>query len=191
MRKVFLYMTMTFDGFFAGPNNELDWMVQTPDEELNDDVINLFERFDSGFIGYPTASGMIPYWVNVASNPAASREEHAIAEVVNKLHAFIVSNKEEKLAWDNVELLPVKQDDDLIKAVAKIKQQPGKDLGVPGGIRTAQTFVRLDLIDEYVFMVHPITIGDGKRVFTSKVPLELVSAKTYKSGIVRVHYRPR
>ncbi len=34
MRKVFLNMTMTFDGFFAGPHGELDWMSQTPDQEL-------------------------------------------------------------------------------------------------------------------------------------------------------------
>lgn len=53
----------------------------------------------------------------------------------------------------------VKSDDELVEAVQKIKQQPGKDLGVPGGIRTAQTFVRLGLIDEYVLMVHPVAIG--------------------------------
>jgi dihydrofolate reductase len=189
MRKIFLFMTMTVDGFFAGPDNELDWMVNTPDQELNHDIVDLLKRFDDGFIGYPTASGMIPYWAEVARNPAASKEDQAIAGVVNRLHAFIVSNKEEKLEWDNVELLLAKQDDDLIKAVTKIRQQPGKDLGVPGGIRTAQTFVRLGLIDEYVFMVHPIAIGYGKRIFTNKVQLELVSAKTYKSGVVRVHYR--
>ena len=27
MRKIFLYMTMTFDGFVAGPNNDLDWFT--------------------------------------------------------------------------------------------------------------------------------------------------------------------
>jgi dihydrofolate reductase len=73
----------------------------------------------------------------------------------------------------------------------RAKQQAGKDLGVPGGIRTAQTFVRLGLIDEYVFMVHPIAIGKGQSVFTTRVNLELVSVKTYTSGVMRVHYRPR
>ena len=36
MRKVLLNMTMTLDGFFCGPNGELDWMSQKPDQELND-----------------------------------------------------------------------------------------------------------------------------------------------------------
>ena len=191
MRKVFLYMTMTFDGFFAGPHGELDWMSQTPDQELNDDMVAFFQGIDRGFIGYPTASGMIPYWLNVAKNPSASKAERAIAQAVNTLHPLIISRQEEKLEWENTELLVVKSDHDLVEAVKKIKQQPGKDLGVPGGIRTAQTFVRLGLIDEYVLIVHPVAIGNGKRVFTNKVSLELVSAKTYKSGVMRICYRPR
>jgi len=181
MRKVFLYMTMTFDGFFSGSNGELDWMVQTPDQELNDDIVDILKRADTGFMGYPTAYGMISYWSNVAKNPSASKGERAIADVVNNIHSIVISNKEEKLEWGNSELLVVKSDHDLVEAVKKIKQQPGKDLGVPGGIRTAQTFVQLGLIDEYVLMVHPVAIGN----------LELVSTKTYTSGVMRVCYHPR
>lgn len=191
MRKVFLSMTMTLDGFFARPHGELDWMSQTPDQELNDDIVAFFQGVDDGFIGYPTASGIIPYWLSVAQNPAASKEERAIAQAVNKLHSFIISRQEEKLEWKNTELLVVKSDHDLVEAVKKIKQQPGKDLGVPGGIRTAQTFVRLGLIDEYVLTVHPVTIGNGQRVFTDRTNLELVSSKTYPSGVMRLCYRPR
>jgi dihydrofolate reductase len=110
---------------------------------------------------------------------------------VNTLHPFILSNREAKLAWENTELLVVKSDDDLVEAVQEIKQQQGLDLGVPGGIRTAQTFVRLGLIDEYVLMVYPVAIGKGQSVFTNRVNLELVSVKTYQSGVMRVHYRPR
>lgn len=190
VRKVFLYMTMTCDGYFAGPHGELDWMSQTPDQELTDDVVAYFQGIDRGFIGYPTASGMIPYWLNVANNPSASEGERAIAQAVNSLHPFVVSRQEEKIEWEHAELLVVKSDTELVEAVKKIKQQPGKNLGVPGGIRTAQTFVRLGLIDEYVLMVHPVAIGNGQRIFTNRVNLELVSTKTYKSGVTRVCYRP-
>jgi dihydrofolate reductase len=191
MRKVFLYMTMTCDGFFAAPHGELGWMSQTPDQELTDDIVAFFQAFDSGFIGYPTASEMVPYWLNVAKNPSASKEERAIAQAVNSLRPFIISRQEEKLEWENTQLLVVKSDSDLVEAVKRIKEQPGKDLGIPGGIRTAQTFVRLGLVDEYVLMVHPVAIGNGQRVFMDRVDLELVSAKTYQSGVMRVCYRPR
>lgn len=190
VRKVFLYMTMTCDGYFAGPHGELDWMSQTPDQELTDDVVAYFQGIDRGFIGYPTASGMIPYWLNVANNPSASEGERAIAQAVNSLHPFVVSRQEEKIEWEHAELLVVKSDTELVEAVKKIKRQPGKNLGVPGGIRTAQTFVRLGLIDEYVLMVHPVAIGNGQRIFTNRVNLELISTKTYKSGVTRVCYRP-
>lgn len=190
VRKVFLYMTMTCDGYFAGPHGELEWMSQTPDQELTDDVVAYFQGIDRGFIGYPTASGMIPYWLNVANNPSASEGERAIAQAVNSLHPFVVSRQEEKIEWEHAELLVVKSDTELVEAVKKIKRQPGKNLGVPGGIRTAQTFVRLGLIDEYVLMVHPVAIGNGQRIFTNRVNLELVSTKTYKSGVTRVCYRP-
>ena len=188
-RKVVLNMTMTLDGFFCGPNGELDWMSQTPDQELNDDLVAFFQGVDQGFIGYPTASGMIPYWLQVAQNPSASKEERAIAQAVNSLHPFILSHREEKLEWENTELLVVKNDQELVGAVQKIKQQRGRDLGVPGGIRTAQTFVRLGLIDEYILMIHPVVIGNGKSVFTKRINLELVSVKTYKSGVMRVCYQ--
>ncbi len=54
-----------------------------------------------------------------------------------------------------------------------------------------QTFTRLGLIDEYMLMVHPIALGMGKSLFTNKVELELISAKTYRSGVMRICYRPR
>ena len=190
MRKVFLYMTMTCDGFFCGPHGELDWMEQTPDQELNDDIVALLGGLERGFLGYQTACGMIPYWSSVANNPSASSAERAIAQAVNTLHPLILSHQEEQLEWENTELLVVKSDQDLVEAVKKMKQQQGRDLGVPGGIRIAQTFVRLGLIDEYVLMVHPVAIGNGQRVFTDRVNLELVSAKTYTSGVMRVCYRP-
>jgi dihydrofolate reductase len=191
MSNVVLNMTMSCDGFFAGPHGELDWMVQTSDQELTDDLVAFFRGFDRGFIGYPTACGMIPYWLNVANNPSASSAERAIAQAVNSLRPLIVSNREEHLEWEHTELLVAKNDEELIEAVQTMKQQPGRDLGVPGGIRTAQTFVRLGLVDEYVLMVHPVAIGQGQRVFTDRVNLYLVSAKTYRSGVMRVCYRPR
>ena len=191
MRYVILTMTMTLDGFFCGPNGELDWMSPTPDQELNDDTVAFFQSVDQGFIGYPTARGMIPYWQGVAQNPSASKQARAIAQAVNALHPFILSRQEEKLEWEHTELLVVKGDDDLVAAVNKIRQQPGRDLGVPGGIRTAQTFARLGLIDEYALTIHPVTIGKGQSVFTGRMNLELVRTKAYRSGVTRAWYRPR
>ena len=85
MRSVFIYMTTSLDGFISGPNNELDWMLQTADPELTRDMVALFERVEGGFLGYPTYTGMIPYWRSVADDPSASEGAKAIANAVNKL----------------------------------------------------------------------------------------------------------
>ena len=84
MRKVVLNMTMTLDGFFCRPNGEQDWMSQASDQKLNDDIVAFFQGVDQGFIGYPTASGMLPYWLSVA-------------QAVNMLHPFILSNRKKSL----------------------------------------------------------------------------------------------
>lgn len=190
MARLILSMTMSVDGFFAGPGGELDWMTQTPDPELGEDTVSFFDRFDRGFIGYPTGRGMIPYWRGVAADPAASPEARALADAVNKLHPILISSKPEPMPWQGAELLVVENDEQLIDAVRREKAKAGKDLGVPGGIRTAQTLVRLGLVDEYVLTVHPVTLGVGQRVFTGRTGLRLIEAKTYRSGVLRCTYHP-
>ncbi len=190
MRKVFVYMTMSLDGYLAGPAGELDWMMRTHDAELNADIVSLMFNADTGLIGYPTAIGMIPYWAGVPNRPDASQVEQNLAKVINKMHTIILTNKSEQVSFANAELLMVKSDQDLIDAVTRLKQQTGKDIGVPGGVRTAQKFMRLGLADEYVFMVHPVAICQGQPLFISQASLETVSAKVYASGVVRLRFRP-
>ncbi|MBF9132966.1 dihydrofolate reductase family protein [Plantactinospora sp. S1510] len=189
MRKIFLYMTSTVDGFVAGPDNELDWMIQAPDEELNADIVALLSTADAGFLGYPVAQGMVPFWRAVAADPNASKDSRAIAEAVNNLHTIVVSRTDVDVPWDDTEVLVAPDDAALFDAVTRMKQQPGRDLGVPGGVRTARAFVRLGLVDEYILHVHPVAIGAGKRLFPGPVGLTLIGAKTYPCGVVRVHYR--
>jgi len=190
MGRLVLGMSMSLDGFFCGPNGELDWMSSTSDKELSDDTVAFFSRFDEGFIGYPTGIGMVPYWQHVANSIDADEEDKALARAVNRLKTIIVSNKEEHLPWDGV-VLVAKNDDELVKAVNAIKIESNKDLGLPGGIRTAQTFIRLGLVDEYAFTIHSVAIGKGKQIFTSRVDLELINHKMYPSGVARVNYRAR
>jgi dihydrofolate reductase len=132
---------------------------------------------------------MLPFWLSVASDPHCPAEQRALARAVNRLRPVLISNQEEPVPWPNAELLVVHGDEQLADAVRKEKAKPGKDLGVPGGIRTAQTLARLGLVDEYVLTVHPVALGSGKRVFTGKTSLELTGAKTYRSGVIRATYR--
>jgi len=190
MADLVLTMTMSLDGFFCGPDGELDWMTQTPDPEFSRDNVAFFDRFDRGFIGYPTAAGMLPYWLNVAGDPQAPAGQRALAKALNRLRPILISNREEPVPWQNAELLVAHDDRQLADAVRREKDKPGKDLGAPGGIRTAQTLIRLGLVDEYVLTVHPVGLGSGRRIFTSRTGLELIETRTYPSGVARARYRP-
>jgi dihydrofolate reductase len=186
MAKLVLTMTMSLDGFFSGPNGELDWMTQAPDPEFSRDNVAFFDHIHR----LPDSVGNAALLDERGQRPAAPADQRTLAEALNKLRPFLISDREEAVPWPNAELLVVHDDEQLADAVRKEKARPGKDLGVPGGIRTAQTFVRLGLVDEYVLTVHPIALGNGKRVFSGKTGLELIDAKTYRSGVIRARYRP-
>src|SRR5215831_4600618 len=147
MRKIILTMNMTLDGFF-----NLDWMGQrpfTPDQELNDDTLASMRDSGGALVGYPFYLAMVPYWSDVEHNPASSESERAIAHAVNTSRRFVLSRTQAPLDGPNAELLLVKSDQEVHDAVTRLKRQKGRALGVIGGVRTAQTLVRLGLIDEY------------------------------------------
>jgi hypothetical protein len=62
-----------------------------------------------------------------------------------------------------------------------------------GSGKLATELDRLELIDEYKFLVHPRIAGHGPTLYQSGLPstrrLELVSAKPLRSGAVAMHYR--
>ena len=190
MRKIFLYMAITLDGFVAGARNDLDWFTPPMnDEELNKDIVDIVESADTAIIGFPTGPGLVAYWQNVEKNEKTRGWEMAIAKAVNKLHPIVISNRQETVE-PGIELVVARDDGEFTRVIDAIRQRKGGAIYVPGGARTAQTLVRLGLVDEYVLMVHPVAIGEGKRLYTSTVKLELVSSKAYKSGVVQMRYRP-
>jgi dihydrofolate reductase len=191
VRTLRLFMTMSCDGYFAGPDGELDWMRRTPDPEQNADVVDLISSAGTAIMGYPVASGMIPFWSRVAADPGATEADRAIAGAIAKTRAVVLSNAPVDAVLDNAEIVVARGDDEVREAVLAVKNKPGRDIGVPGGIRTARTLIRLGLVDEYVLMVHPVAIGAGQPIFTGRTDLTLTGAKTYPSGVTRLTYRPR
>lgn len=190
MGRVFLYMTMTLDGYLAGPHNELDWFKPGQDDEMNEDILRLLDDADSLMMGYPTAPGMMAYWKEAGENKANPKWMLDIARGLADKHVFVVSNKEEDPRMKDSELVVAKDDKGLVSAVKKLRDSRRGNICVLGGVRTGQDLSRLGLIDEYALMVHPVAIASGKPLFVSRVKLELVSCKSYKLGAIQVRYRP-
>ena len=190
MRKIFLYMTMTVDGFLSGLHNELDWYKPGQDNEMNRDILRILDSADSLMMGYPTAPGMMVYWMDVGEKGTDPKWMLDIAAKMRNKHVFAISNKKEELRIENGELVVAKNDKELISALSKIRRRKGGSICILGGVRTAQDLSRLRLIDEYILMVHPVAIVQGKPLIVSRMRLKLVSAKSYDSGAMQMRYLP-
>ena len=78
------------------------------------------------------------------------------------------------------------------EAVAKLKQQSGKDLVIFGSGRLVSELAQAGLIDEYQLRVNPVVLGSGKRLFgdlKERVKLKLLDSRTSPSGVVVLHYQ--
>jgi dihydrofolate reductase len=193
MRKVILTMHMSLDGFVSGPNGELDWTAA--DEAVDNDLPELLNAADTALVGRTLYQGFASYWPSYdVSDPSKTKGEIAFANWINKVPKLVFSHSLERANWINSRLVLVKNDADIAAEIAKLKEQPGRDLVLFGGVRIAQTFARLGLIDEYRLLLQPKVLGNGRPLFTGiqdRINLKLVDARTFGGiGAVAVRYEP-
>jgi len=134
---------------------------------------------------------MAQFWPQAAANPDAPNNEAEFGKLMNDIHKIVVSTRAEDLQWTNCEQLLVNSDEDLVQRITELKNQPGGYLLLYGGVRTAQTFVGHNLVDEYRLDVCPTALGSGRRLFPERTKLTLVRATPYQSGAMTVVYRAR
>jgi dihydrofolate reductase len=81
----------------------------------------------------------------------------------------------------------------VVEAITKLKQQPGKDIIIDGSASLVQSLMGTDLIDEYRFLVEPFIMGRGRRFFPDGTPptkLRLVESKMISFGTLALIYQP-
>ena len=81
--------------------------------------------------------------------------------------------------------------DDAVAEVARLKEQPGRDLAV-GGAGLASTFVRAGLVDEYRLFVNPVVLGGGTPylpALDARIDLKLAETRTFGSRVVYLRYQ--
>jgi dihydrofolate reductase len=186
MRKVILDMLVTFDGFFEGPNGELDWTFVVWNEEFQKYSNNELRSMDAilyGRVAYQKTGHQ-----NV--NELGPETESTIEFVnnVNNIKKVVFSRTLEKVE-DNAKIIR----ESIGEEISKMKQEPGKDLMLICGPDIVSTFMQLGLIDEYRIGVVPIILGAGKSLFKAvkdKLNLKLLKTKTFDSGLVILHYQP-
>jgi dihydrofolate reductase len=183
MRKLIYSMGVSLDGFIAGPNGEIDWSA--PDEELHRFHNQQTREMGAHLCGRRLYEVML-FWETADQNPSAPEHELEFARIWKNMPKIVFSKTLEKVEG-NARLVR----DGVVEEVAKLKEQPGKDLAV-GGAGLASTFIKLGLIDEYRLFVSPVVLGGGTPYFPAldeRMNLELVETQTFGSRVVYVRYR--
>jgi dihydrofolate reductase len=183
MRKIIVSEMVTVDGFFAGPKGEIDWHVV--DGEFNEYAIGMLNAADTLLFGRVTYQLMASYW----PTPAAVTDDPLIAERMNNLQKFVFSKTQEKLDWNNSELLR----DIVAEDIVKMKMQPGKDILIFGSGIIVSAFANLGLIDEYRLTENPVALGKGRTIFNDirdRIKMKLLRTKNFSSGNVLLCYQP-
>ena len=187
MRKIITTTWVTLDGFIAGPNEEMDWVIV--DEEMGiyeDDLVSAADTLLLGRVTYQSFAGS---WPHVPDNPNASEGEKAYARKLNAMRKIVFSKTLPTVEWNNSSLVK----EVLPEEITKLKQEPGRDMLIYGSASIVRTLTNHGLIDEYQLLVHPVVLGGGKPLFQDirdRRKLQLVKTKTFSSGVVGLYYQP-
>jgi dihydrofolate reductase len=184
MRKVTMLNRISLDGFYAGPNGEIDWFIH--EAEVDQAAHELMDP-DTLLMGRATYQMFESYWPPVAKDPNAPEGARILANELNKMTKVVFSKTLKEVTWENSKLVH----SDVAEEVRKLKQGDGPDIAIFGSGTIVQQLADEGLIDEYLVVVTPVVLGAGKPLFkeVKKCNLELLETRNFKSGNVLLHYR--
>lgn len=191
MRKLIVSEFLTLDGVMQGPSGPDEdrsggfehggWHTFMDDVQMQA-VGDAVADTDAYLFGRKTYDIMAAHWPN-------QPDTNFFAAVLNPRPKYVVSTTlREPLAWQNSTLISA----DVPRAIARLKDQPGKNITVLGSGELVQTLIRHDLVDEFALVIDPIVLATGKRLFRDGLPplrLRLVDATPTPSGVIMATYR--
>ena len=181
MRKVVSGLFISLDGVVESPDQ---WQFDNFDEDMLAEMGSVIATQDTVLLGRVTYQDWASYWPTATDEPYAS--------FINNTPKYVASTTLDKVEWgnrDNVKLIK----GNLAQEIAKLKQQPGKDIGVSGSPTLVRTLLQSDLLDELQLQVHPVVAGRGKRLFQDGDELKrlkLVNSKMTRTGVAILTYQP-
>jgi dihydrofolate reductase len=102
---------------------------------------------------------------------------------------YVVSRTlKEPLPWKNSTLI----NGNVEEKLSKLKAEQKKDLVIMGSGELIRSLMPSNLIEEYVLLIHPLVLGEGRRLFAEGVPftsLKLISTKTTDKGVIAATYQ--
>ncbi len=179
MRKIVSGLFIALDGVTEAPEK---WQFDHFDNEMMASLGAFMTQTDTILLGRVTYQEWANYWPTSTDEPFAS--------FINTTPKYVASTTLDKVEWQNSTLIK----GNLAQEIARLKQQPGQNIGVTGSPGLVQSLLEQDLLDELVLMVHPVVAGGGKRLFkdgASLKRLQLAGHQISSSGVALLTYQPR
>jgi dihydrofolate reductase len=169
----------------------LDGVAESPEKwqfEFDDDMgaamaAQLADQ-DAILLGRVTYQEWESYWPTSTDEPFAS--------FINNTPKVVVSTTLDNVSWGQWNKISLIKNN-LAAEIARLKQQPGKNIGTAGSPTLVRSLLQADLLDELNLLIHPVVAGKGKRLFRDGADLKrlkLVSSQATRSGVVIASYEP-
>lgn len=185
MRKLILFMHTSLDGFVAGQNGEMNWILA--DNEMFGYAGKQTNDTDTALYGRVTFQLMESYWPTAASQPNATKHDIEHATWYNKVKKVVASKT---LKMDGLGQTIIIREN-LTNEIGNLKKEAGKNIVMFGSPTVAHSLIEENLIDEYWLFVNPIILGQGIPLFKSiknRIKLKLVMNEAFASGVVCLQY---
>jgi dihydrofolate reductase len=182
MGRISAYLQISLDGYFAGPEGEIDWFKNNPDPDFEEFSLERAQGSSTLLFGRTTYDMMSSAW----PSDEAHEDMPRMAEVMAKSPKIVFSRTrrqvEEGPRWQNVELRHDLDVDALRSDTC--------DFTTLGSGSIVRQLARAGAIDEYSLVLNPRLLGAGKNAFVGvdTEELELVEAHSFKNSLVWLRY---
>ena len=188
MGKIVSFTLVSVDGYFAGPNGEIDWFKGENDDEASEFSQEVSKSSGTLVFGRTTYEMMAGYW----PTPDALKTDQVMAGMMNNSPKMVFSKSMKPVkdgpVWKNVRILPEINPQE----IARLKSREKGNIAILGSGTIVRQFSNLGLIDEYQLMVVPVVLGAGKYLFqdVKKMNLKLLEERRFRSGRIFLRYEP-
>lgn len=178
--RIIITQNMTLDGRVEMLDDWFD--PQAQDEELSAELMRQSATEDVLLLGRQTFEDFRSYW------PHQHADTTGVAAHLDQVDKRVVSTAMTDPGWQNSTIIS----EDPLRAVAALRDQPGRDLILTGSITLAHALITAGLVDEYRMFTYPVWQGRGRGFFPddARPRLRLLDAKSFVSGVVYSAYSP-
>ena len=177
MGKISVFNFVSLDGYFKDKNNEIRWHSHSPNSEESQFSEQSSSSGNTFLFGRVTYEMMKMFWPTKQAYEMFPKT----AEGMNEGEKIVFSRSLKESDWKNTRIVSGNIEDE----VKKLKES--RDMTILGSGSIINQLNDAGLIDEYIFMVDPVVLGDGTSIFEgvkNKPELKLKSSKTFNSGVV-------